>query len=407
MPQRGHCCPLPVSPLPRTATGPGRAPNSTQHPKSRLPGCVPAASPPPAAQDPVPVRGHRRCRGHRERSLWPGHTSLHRPGPAPAPGLMMDKPPPPRPHRGGHFGNQAEPGTGPAGDGSGPQHVPGGCNPGARAAPPAPSTLGSPPAAPPWQGGTHGMGPPPLHHSPGVRTGPAHAPRGLTRARPPPVTQFPHFSKEAAAPPALGWGRDGGGRLGGSSARRCPSVRPPQTEGGRFAKQGKIPERRGRAREGPYMGMGTASCFPDDVCASAPAPPVPPTGCGHPASLACHRGGTATSPSPHPPRCHQHLRIPLPTGARPFGAFTWGFSPNGARRNPAVLAGGCGRARGRSPGETTGRGHEWDRSSRGGGHELSSISKAAGGSVGANSTKHLGVGGSSFPTPRASRGRRG
>lgn len=218
------------------------------------------------------------------------------------------------------------------------------------------------------------------------------------------MTQFPHFSKEAAAPPLWaedpGAARDGGGRLGGSSARRCPSVRPPQTEGGRFAKQGKIPERRGRAREGPYMGMGTASCFPDDVCASAPAPPVPPTGCGHPASLACHRGGTATPPPSRPPRCHQHLRIPLPTVARPFVVFRWGFSPNGAGRNPAVRAGPLG-----SPGETTGRGHEGSgaRSSPGG--VTSSAASPGQPSAGANSTKHLGR--SRFPRSPSTQGRRG
>lgn len=112
-----------------------------------------------------------------------------------------------------------------------------------------------------------------------------------------PVTQFPHFSKEATPPHALGrqlWCGEGGrGQAGGGQIHTSvhPSVHPPWREGGRFAKPGKIPERRGRAREGPYMGMGTASCFPADVCAAAPAPPPePPTGAGHPASITATTG---------------------------------------------------------------------------------------------------------------------
>lgn len=104
-----------------------------------------------------------------------------------------------------------------------------------------------------------------------------------------PVIQFPHFSKEATPPHALGrqlWCGEGGrGQAGGGQIHTSvhPSVHPPWREGGRFAKPGKIPERRGRAREGPYMGMGTASCFPADVCAAAPAPPPePPTAPGTP-----------------------------------------------------------------------------------------------------------------------------
>lgn len=56
-----------------------------------------------------------------------------------------------------------------------------------------------------------------------------------------------------------------------------PSNRPSRKEGGRFAKEGKIPEQRHRAQEGPYMGMGTVFCFPADECAAALAPPQPPT----------------------------------------------------------------------------------------------------------------------------------
>lgn len=38
------------------------------------------------------------------------------------------------------------------------------------------------------------------------------------------------------------------------------------------------------------MGMGTALCFPADVCAAAPASPAPPTGTGHPASITATMG---------------------------------------------------------------------------------------------------------------------
>ena len=46
------------------------------------------------------------------------------------------------------------------------------------------------------------------------------------------------------------------------------------------------------------MGMGTASCFPADVCAAVPAPPEPPTGAGHPASIAATTGAWVPPLSP-------------------------------------------------------------------------------------------------------------
>lgn len=69
-----------------------------------------------------------------------------------------------------------------------------------------------------------------------------------------------------------------------------PSNRPSQREGGRFAKQRKIPEQRHRVQEGPYMGMGTVLCFPADECAAALAPPQPPTGTRHPTSIVASTG---------------------------------------------------------------------------------------------------------------------
>lgn len=61
----------------------------------------------------------RRRRGHWERLLWPGHASLPSPGPAPAPGLMMDKPAPPGVPSQGALEKQPRPGVRPAGmDGS-------------------------------------------------------------------------------------------------------------------------------------------------------------------------------------------------------------------------------------------------------------------------------------------------
>lgn len=83
-------------------------------------------------------------------------------------------------------------------------------------------------------------------------------------------------------------GREGTGWGGRIHTSVHLSVLYPRREGGRFAKQGKIPERRGRAREGPYMGMGTVSCFPADVCAAAPAPPEPPMGARHPPATVGH-----------------------------------------------------------------------------------------------------------------------
>lgn len=91
------------------------------------------------------------------------------------------------------------------------------------------------------------------------------------------ITQFPHFSKEAT--PSLlqsgsfSAGREGGGRLGESDTCQCLTVYPSPLEGERFAKRGKIPERRGRAQEGPYMDMGTASCFSAGAYVAAPASP--------------------------------------------------------------------------------------------------------------------------------------
>lgn len=117
-----------------------------------------------------------------------------------------------------------------------------------------------------------------------------------------------------------GWKR----RIEGLRRTSVSSRLSPQREGGRFAKQGKILEWRGRAQEGPYMGMGTASCFPDDVCASAPAPPVPPTGCGHPASPACHR-----CPHGHPRVPNTHT--PLPTVPCPCGVFNQ-MGPKGGQQ---------------------------------------------------------------------------
>lgn len=78
-----------------------------------------------------------------------------------------------------------------------------------------------------------------------------------------------------------------------------PSNRPSWKEGGRFAKQGKIPERRSRAQEGPYMGMGTALCFPSDVCAAALAPPQPPVGTRHPTSITATTGHWVPPLFPH------------------------------------------------------------------------------------------------------------
>lgn len=119
------------------------------------------------------------------------------------------------------------------------------------------------------------------------------------------VTQFPHFSKEATPPHALGrqlWCREGGRgqAVGGGQIHASvhPSVHPPWREGGRFAKPGKIPERRGRAREGPYMGMGTASCFPADVCAAAPAPPRAAHGRRAPRQHHCHHRAQVPPLSP-------------------------------------------------------------------------------------------------------------
>ena len=94
---------------------------------------------------------------------------------------------------------------------------------------------------------------------------------------------------------------EGGRGQAGEVGYMSVSIRPSVPLGGRFAKQGKIPERRRQAREGPYMGMGTASCFPADVCAAAPAPPEPPTGTGHPASIAATAGHGSHHCPPHCP----------------------------------------------------------------------------------------------------------
>lgn len=80
-----------------------------------------------------------------------------------------------------------------------------------------------------------------------------------------------------------------------------PSNRPSWREGGSFAKQGKIPEQRHRAQEGPYMGMGTVLCFPADECAAALAPPQPPTGTRHPTSI------TVSTKQKVPPLFPHHL----------------------------------------------------------------------------------------------------
>lgn len=61
----------------------------------------------------------RHHRGHWERLLCPGHASLTSPGPAPIPGLMMDKPAPPGAPSQGALEKQPRPGTRPVGmDGS-------------------------------------------------------------------------------------------------------------------------------------------------------------------------------------------------------------------------------------------------------------------------------------------------
>lgn len=143
----GHGCPLPAARVVCPTALPWPLAMAqlqvAHHHKSSLPRMVqplPASVSPPGsdllykhqlrAGDTRPLRHHhvprhgshyvppppraRWGRGHWEKLLWPGHASLPGPGPTPAPGLMMDKPPL-ESHRRGALEKQAEPGTRPAG----------------------------------------------------------------------------------------------------------------------------------------------------------------------------------------------------------------------------------------------------------------------------------------------------
>lgn len=233
MPQQGHCCPLPVSPLPGTATGPGRAPNSTQHPKSRLPGCVPAASPPPAAQDPVPVRGHRRCRGHREQSLWPGHTSLHSPGPAPAPGLMMDKPPPSPTPSWGALWQPSRAWNGASRGWIRPPARPRGLQSGSTRGPPCTQHLGVAPSSTTLAGWDARDGAPTSAPQPGSEDRTCPRTPGAHTCPATPRDSVSPFFKGSCSPPSFGLS-EGWRRKAGGLERTPVSVRPsPSDQGGK------------------------------------------------------------------------------------------------------------------------------------------------------------------------------